>query len=98
MKKDMKEPHMVEVTAKDVYEALKENMTEKEAKKKFSKLSDEDIDEIIGNIAPFDIHDAIYNAYCDVMDEGIDDEEKDDFDNDEEKDDFGDDEEEDDEL
>ena len=94
----MNEPHIIELTAEDVYKALAENMEKKEAKKKFSKLSDEDIDEIIGNIAPFDIHDAIYNAYCDVMDEGIDDEEKDDFDNDEEKDDFGDDEEEDDEL
>lgn len=94
----MNKPHIIELTAEDIYEALKENMTEKEAKKKFSKLSDEDIDEIIGNITPFDIHDAIYNAYCDVMDVGIDDEEKDDFDNDEEKDDFGDDEEEDEEL
>ncbi len=74
MKKNMDEPHMIEVTAEDVYEALAENMDEDELEKKFSKLSDDDIDEIIGNIDPSDIYDAIYDSYCDVVEDSADDE------------------------
>ena len=77
MKKNMDEPHMIEVTAEDVYEALAENMDEDELEKKFNKLSDDDIDEIIGNIDPSDIYDAIYNSYCDVVEDSADDENED---------------------
>jgi hypothetical protein len=77
MKKNMSEPYMIEVTAEDVYDALAENMDEDEADKKFSKLSDEDIDEIIGNIYPSDILDAIYDSYCDVVEDSEEDEEED---------------------
>lgn len=71
----MNEPYMIEVTAEDVYDALAENMDEDEADKKFSKLTDEDIDEIVGNIDPSDIQDAIYDSYCEVVNDDSDDEE-----------------------
>ena len=75
----MYKKHNIEVTAEDVFYALSDNLGDEEAQKKFDKLSDSDIDELLSYVEPSDLNYAIYNAYTHVAsDDDSDDDEWDD--------------------